>query len=151
MTARSQIALGDLFPEARGGPFAGRAVSGLASDSRKVTQGAVFLAVPGSRADGAAFIPQAVAAGAVAVVGEGKRPAQLDEAIAYVCVPDVRRSLALAAARFYPGQPATIAAITGTSGKSSVADFARQFFAVLGRKSASLGTFGIVTSEGADY
>ena len=151
MNARSEIPLGDLFPEARGGPFAARIVSGLAADSRKVTRGAVFVAVPGSKADGAVFIPEAVAAGAVAVVGEGERPSQLEETVAYVRVPDVRRSLALAAARFYPGQPGTIAAVTGTSGKSSVADFARQFFAMFGRKSASLGTLGIVTSEGAAY
>jgi UDP-N-acetylmuramoyl-L-alanyl-D-glutamate--2,6-diaminopimelate ligase len=150
MTA-SEIALGDLFPEARGGPLAGRPVSGLASDSRKVTQGAIFAAVPGSKADGAAFILQAVASGAVAVVGEAERPSHLDESVAYVRVPDVRRSLALAAARFYPRQPGTIAAVTGTSGKSSVADFARQLFAALGRKSASLGTLGVVTSTGAAY
>ena len=151
MTARPEIALGDLFPEARGGPFADRAVSSITSDSRKATRGAVFVAVPGSKADGAIFIPQAIAAGAVAVVGEAERPSQLHEASAYVRVPDVRRSLALAAARFYLGQPGTVAAVTGTSGKSSVADFARQLFAALGRRSASLGTLGIVTSDGAAY
>jgi UDP-N-acetylmuramoyl-L-alanyl-D-glutamate--2,6-diaminopimelate ligase len=151
MTARFEIALGELFPEARSGPFADRVVSGIAADSRKVMKGTVFVAMPGSKADGAVFIPQALAAGAAAVVGEIERPSQLDEGIAYVRMPDVRRSLALAAARFYPEQPGTIAAVTGTSGKSSVADFARQFFAALGRKSASLGTLGVVTPEGAAY
>jgi UDP-N-acetylmuramoyl-L-alanyl-D-glutamate--2,6-diaminopimelate ligase len=85
------------------------------------------------------------------VVGEGERPAQLDPSVAYVRVPDVRRALALAAARFYPRQPGTIAAVTGTSGKSSVADFVRQLYAALGQKSASLGTLGVVTSDGAAY
>ena len=145
------MTLGDLFPEAQAGGHAGLAVSGLAADSRKVRSGSVFVAVPGTKADGAAFIPQALVAGAVAVVGQGERPAALDPAVAYVRVPDARRALALAAARFHPGQPATTIAVTGTSGKSSVADFARQLFAALGKKSASLGTLGVVTSEGAAY
>jgi UDP-N-acetylmuramoyl-L-alanyl-D-glutamate--2,6-diaminopimelate ligase len=59
--------------------------------------------------------------------------------------------LALAAVRLHQAQPGTIIAVTGTSGKSSVADFARQLFAALGRNSASLGTLGIVTSGGAAY
>jgi UDP-N-acetylmuramoyl-L-alanyl-D-glutamate--2,6-diaminopimelate ligase len=150
MSAHATLTLGDLFPEARG-EAAGRLVSGLAADSRKVTPGAVFLAVPGTTADGTAFTPQAVAAGAAAVVGEGERPSGLDDGVAYVRVPDVRRALALAAARFHLGQPETIVAVTGTSGKSSVADFTRQFFAALGSASASLGTLGVITSKGAAY
>ena len=148
MSARAT--LGDLFPEALGAT-AERAVSGLADDSRKVTPGGVFVGVPGAAADGTAFIPQAVAAGAVAIVGEAERPADLDERVAYVRVPDVRRALALAAARFHPRQPETIVAVTGTSGKSSVADFTRQVFAALGHASASLGTLGVVTQKGAAY
>jgi UDP-N-acetylmuramoyl-L-alanyl-D-glutamate--2,6-diaminopimelate ligase len=151
MNRRSEIALGDLFPEARGGPLEGRLVTGLTSDSRKVTQGSVFVAVPGSKADGAAFIPQAVTAGAAAVVGQAEYPSGADEAIPYVRVPDVRRSLALAAARIFPAQPSTIVAVTGTSGKSSVADFVRQLFAILGHRSASIGTLGVLTSGGAAY
>ncbi|HEX2727529.1 MAG TPA: Mur ligase family protein, partial [Beijerinckiaceae bacterium] len=151
MTASASMPLGELFPEAQESAFAARPIAGLASDSRKVMAGSAFVAVPGSRLDGSAFIPQAVAAGAVAVVGEGERPAGLDEAVAYVRVPDVRRALALAAARLHPRQPGTIVAVTGTSGKSSVADFARQLFAALGRRSASLGTLGVITSQGAAY
>ena len=149
MTRRSPT-LGDLFPEA-GGPEATRPVTGLASDSRKIAPGFVFVAVPGTKADGTSFIPQAVASGAVAIVGEGERPPPLDPAVAYLGTPDVRRALAFAAARFYPRQPETIVAVTGTSGKSSVADFVRQVFARFGRRSASLGTLGVITSEGAAY
>jgi UDP-N-acetylmuramoyl-L-alanyl-D-glutamate--2,6-diaminopimelate ligase len=151
MTGRSANLLGDLFPEAKGSPFAGLAVSGLAFDSRKVTPGSVFVAVPGSKADGAAFIPQAVASGAVAVIGQMERPSSLDAAVPYLQVPDVRRSLALSAARLHPAQPGTVVAVTGTSGKSSVADFARQLFAALGHRSASVGTLGVLTSAGAAY
>ena len=63
----------------------------------------------------------------------------------------MRRALALAASRFYPQQPEKIVAVTGTSGKSSVADFTRQLFAHLGYKSASVGTLGVITSDGAAY
>jgi UDP-N-acetylmuramoyl-L-alanyl-D-glutamate--2,6-diaminopimelate ligase len=55
------------------------------------------------------------------------------------------------AARFYGSQPKTIVAVTGTSGKTSVAEFTRQIFAALGRKAASLGTIGIVKPDGAVY
>ncbi|HZH50632.1 MAG TPA: UDP-N-acetylmuramoyl-L-alanyl-D-glutamate--2,6-diaminopimelate ligase [Microvirga sp.] len=140
--------LGDLLPEAQDGSLP---VAGIASDSRKVRQGSVFFAVPGTKVDGMNFVPQAVAAGAVAVVGEAQRPSELAADVAYVQVPDVRRALALAAMRLHPGQPEKVVAVTGTSGKSSVADFTRQLFAVLGYKSASLGTLGVITSDGSAY
>jgi UDP-N-acetylmuramoyl-L-alanyl-D-glutamate--2,6-diaminopimelate ligase len=97
------------------------------------------------------FVPKAVAAGAVAVVGAPERPASLDPAVAYLRMPDVRRALAKAAARLHPGQPERVVAVTGTSGKSSVADFCRQLFAHLGLRAASLGTLGVITSDGAAY
>ncbi len=66
-------------------------------------------------------------------------------------VPNLRRSLSAAARRFYPGQPETVVAVTGTSGKTSVAAFVRQIWAASGRRAASLGTLGIVAPEGAVY
>ncbi|WP_201833315.1 UDP-N-acetylmuramoyl-L-alanyl-D-glutamate--2,6-diaminopimelate ligase [Microvirga zambiensis] len=143
--------LGDLVAEARGHKEASLSVSKIASDSRKVEQGTLFFAVPGTKVDGMSFVPQALAAGAVAIVGEAARPADLPGHVAYVQVDDVRQALALAASRFYPKQPEKIVAVTGTSGKSSVADFTRQLFAHLGYKSASVGTLGIITSDGAAY
>ena len=143
--------LADLFPEARGIPGGLTPVAGLASDSRKVERGGVFVAVPGAKADGMSFLPQALAAGALAVVSEAGRPDGLDGAVTYLRVPDVRRALALAAARLHPRQPERIVAVTGTSGKSSVADFCRQLFAALGHEAASLGTLGVITSAGAAY
>lgn len=143
------MTLADLFPEAQGTPGASTPVRGLAADSRKVSAGAVFVAVPGTRADGMSFVPQAVAAGAAAVVAEGRGPADLP--VPFLQVEDVRRALALAASRLHPGQPDRVVAVTGTSGKSSVADFARQIFAALGHRSASLGTLGVITSDGSAY
>jgi len=143
------VTLADLFPEAQGTPGAATPVRGIASDSRKASRGSVFVAVPGTKADGMDFVPQAVAAGAAAVVGEGEPPPGM--AVPYLRVADVRRSLALAAARLHPRQPERVVAVTGTSGKSSVADFVRQIFAALGQRSASLGTLGVITSDGAAY
>lgn len=143
--------LGDLIIEVQGREQTNLAVSTIASDSRKVEQGTLFFAVPGTKVDGMSFVPQAVAAGAVAIVGEAVRPSDLPDHVAYVQVNDVRRTLALAAARFYPKQPEKVVAVTGTSGKSSVADFTRQLFAHLGYKSASVGTLGVITSDGKAY
>jgi UDP-N-acetylmuramoyl-L-alanyl-D-glutamate--2,6-diaminopimelate ligase len=144
------FSLGQLFP----GAFpddAERRVAGLAFDSRKVAPGKAFVALAGARADGAQFIADAAARGATAIVSGQARPAGLAPGIAFAEVSDPRRALALAAAIVYPRQPATIVAVTGTSGKSSVAEFTRQIFMALGREAASLGTIGIVTAEGADY
>ncbi|MCJ2138918.1 UDP-N-acetylmuramoyl-L-alanyl-D-glutamate--2,6-diaminopimelate ligase [Methylobacterium sp. E-066] len=126
-------------------------VSALTADSRKVVPGGVFVAVPGTQADGRLFAAQAAGHGAVAVAGEGDRPADLPEAVAWIGVPDARRALALAAARLAGAQPGAVVAVTGTAGKSSVADFVRQILARLGRDAASLGTVGIVTNRGAEY
>ncbi|PSC05087.1 UDP-N-acetylmuramoyl-L-alanyl-D-glutamate--2,6-diaminopimelate ligase [Alsobacter soli] len=142
--------LSDLLPQVSG-PDGERPVAGVTADSRKAAAGFAFFAVPGVKADGLSFAPAAVAAGATAVVGEAARPAGLDPAVAYVQVDDVRRALALAASRMYPRQPATIVAVTGTSGKTSVAEFTRQIFAACGRRSASLGTIGVVAPDGAVY
>ena len=69
----------------------------------------------------------------------------------FVVTPNPRRALALAAARFYPRQPATIAAVTGTSGKTSVAAFTRQIWQRLGHASASIGTIGLVSPKRTVY
>ncbi len=130
---------------------AGPLVTGVTADSRRAGPGVVFFAVPGTKVDGLAFAAQAAAAGAAAVFGEGPRPADMPAATIYVRVPDVRRALALAAAAAHPGQPGTILAVTGTSGKTSVADFTRQILAACGRQAASLGTIGVVAPSGAVY
>jgi len=125
-------------------------IRGLTADSRTVRPGDAFVAVPGTKVDGLKFVPAAVAAGAVAVIAESA-PSALPEAVAIVRVPDARRALALAAAKLFPRQPATIAAVTGTSGKTSVTVFARQIWTALGAQAASIGTIGIVTPQAETY
>ena len=124
-------------------------ILGLTADSRKVKSGDVFVAVPGTKADGLGFAAQAAAAGAAAIVAE-RAPQSLPGAV-FVKVGNARRALALAAARFYPRQPQTIAAVTGTSGKTSVAAFTRQIWSALGHPAASIGTIGVVTPKREVY
>jgi len=130
--------------------FAALELAGIAADSRKVKAGFLFVAIAGAKADGAHFARQAVAAGSVAVAAE-QRPDGLPNAVAFVQVANARRALALAAAAFFPRQPGTIAAVTGTSGKTSVAAFTRQIWSSLGLRAASIGTIGVVSPAGETY
>jgi UDP-N-acetylmuramoyl-L-alanyl-D-glutamate--2,6-diaminopimelate ligase len=124
------------------------AVTGLAVDSRAVKPGDLFFALSGSKTDGARFVDAAIAAGAVAVAGD--HPPQ-GLSVPFVATPNPRRALALAAARFFPLQPAVIAAVTGTSGKTSVAAFTRQIWQRLGHCAASIGTIGLVSPKRTVY
>jgi UDP-N-acetylmuramoyl-L-alanyl-D-glutamate--2,6-diaminopimelate ligase len=125
------------------------AVTGLAVDSRLVKPGDLFFALAGSTTNGARFIDSAIASGAVAVAGD--RPPEGGCRVPFVATPNPRRALALAAAKFYPGQPATIVGVTGTSGKTSVAAFTRQIWQRLGHASASIGTIGLVSPKRTVY
>jgi len=119
-------------------------IKGLTCDSRKVKPGFLFAAFPGERADGREFIPEAVGRGAAAVLAPpGTRIHPPSQAIRLLTVDNPRRIFALMAARFYQNQPATIAAVTGTNGKTSVVTFLRQIWTRLGHQAASLGTLGI--------
>lgn len=123
-------------------------VKGLAVDSRAVKPGDLFFALAGTKTDGSRFIDAAIKAGAAAVAGDR---ALTGIGVPFVVTPNPRRALALAAARFYPRQPATIAAVTGTSGKTSVAAFTRQIWERLGHASASIGTIGLVSQKRTVY
>jgi UDP-N-acetylmuramoyl-L-alanyl-D-glutamate--2,6-diaminopimelate ligase len=121
----------------------------IAADSRKVTPGTLFVAVPGSKADGTAFVEDAVARGAIAIVAEGPVPGDLP--VPVITVGSARRFLALAAARFFAAQPETMVAVTGTAGKTSVASFTRQIWAHAGHAAAMIGTTGVVAPGRNDY
>jgi UDP-N-acetylmuramoyl-L-alanyl-D-glutamate--2,6-diaminopimelate ligase len=126
-------------------------VTGLAVDSRKVREGMLFAALPGSRMHGAEFVSYALRMGAAAVLtdAEGARIAagalEASDA-ALVVAADPREALARAAALWFGAQPETVVAVTGTNGKTSVASFTRQIWAALGRAACNLGTVGV---EGA--
>ena len=123
-------------------------IVGLTADSREVRPGFLFAALPGTKTDGRQFIDDAVRRGAVAVLTDNPKDwsalTQRQPPIFVVADANPRRRLALMAARFYGAQPRTLCAVTGTNGKTSVADFTRQIWRALGHKSASMGTIGIV-------
>ncbi|MFW6027371.1 MAG: UDP-N-acetylmuramoyl-L-alanyl-D-glutamate--2,6-diaminopimelate ligase [bacterium] len=121
-------------------------IAGLTPDSRKVREGWLFAAIPGTQADGARYIPDALAAGASAVLTADGVSLPGGFAAAHLTVPNPRRALALMAARFFAVQPETAVAVTGTNGKTSVAGFVRQIWEALGVPAASVGTLGVIAS-----
>ncbi len=141
--------LSDLGLTARAG--GNPTVTGLAVDSRAVRKGEVFAALPGTRAHGASFVPMALDRGAAAVLtdAEGARlagPAIAAAGAALIVAAEPREALARAAALWFAHQPATMVAVTGTNGKTSVATFTRQIWQALGHAAINIGTTGV---EGA--
>ena len=124
--------------------------SGLTSDSRKVAPGFLFAALAGTKTDGACFVKDAVARGAIAVLGPQELEAEVNAAGAvFIPAANPRAALARFAAAFYGAQPETVAAVTGTKGKSSIVAFLREIWTANGHKAASLGTVGVVGPNGA--
>jgi UDP-N-acetylmuramoyl-L-alanyl-D-glutamate--2,6-diaminopimelate ligase len=113
-------------------------ISGLAYDNRAVTPGTLFFCVPGFTRDGHEFAPDAVARGAVALVGQRRLGLDVPE----VLVADVRRAMAPAAARFYgdPTAQLQVAGVTGTNGKTTTAFVLRALLEADGRQTGLLGT-----------
>lgn len=126
-------------------------VTGVSADSRAVAPGDLFIAIPGNKADGGRYLADAAARGAVAAIAATATERPAGFSIPLLRTPDPRVALATISARVYTGQPETVVAVTGTSGKTSVAEFTRQILAACGRRSASLGTIGVVTSASTAY
>lgn len=148
MTAKTLQTLG---LTATHGPQTDIEIGGICVDSRTCKAGDLFAAVPGSLVHGGTFIQYALRMGASAILtdAEGYGIALKDVgdiAIPVVVAEDPRRALAMAAARFYGAQPATMVAVTGTNGKTSVANFTRQIWELLGYNAVNFGTTGV---EGA--
>ena len=119
-------------------------ITGVTCDSRRVAPGFLFAAIPGTANDGRDYIPDALARGAAAILAPpGTRLPDGYETTPLLDTDNPRRRYALLAARFYPHQPETVAAVTGTNGKTSVASFLRQIWKQAGLKAASAGTLGI--------
>ena len=113
-------------------------IGDLVYDARAAGPGALFFCVPGSRADGHNFAPQAVENGAVALVVE--RPLELD--VPQIVVPDARRAMAPAADEFFghPSEELQIAGVTGTNGKTTTSFLLYSILAAAGRRPGLLGT-----------
>ncbi|WP_027057939.1 UDP-N-acetylmuramoyl-L-alanyl-D-glutamate--2,6-diaminopimelate ligase [Mesorhizobium loti] len=125
-------------------------VTGISSDSRQVKPGVVFFALAGTKADGSAYAADAARRGAVAIVtSKGSSAAGLQ--VPVLAVDDPRLALALSASSFFGKQPEIMVAVTGTSGKTSVAAFTRQIWEQAGYAAASIGTTGVVAPGRNEY
>ncbi len=148
MTSRA-VPLSSLGLTARAG--ANPLITGIAVDSREVREGTLFAAMPGSRLHGGEFIQYALRMGAAAVLTDaaGAEIAAEDLAgsdAALIVSDSPREALARTAALWFGGQPATMIAVTGTNGKTSVSTFVRQIWVEMGLPAVNLGTTGV---EGA--
>ena len=123
-------------------------VTGISSDSRQVKPGVVFFALAGTKADGSTYAADAAQRGAAAIVAGSAIAGLL---VPVLAVDDPRLALALSAARYFGKQPETMVAVTGTSGKTSVAAFTRHIWEQAGYAAASIGTTGVVAPGRNDY
>ena len=126
-------------------------VTGLATDSRSVPDGALFAALPGVNAHGAQFVDQSLAARLGAVLTDRAGAASLRERLGadvppLVVAEDPRQALAFSAALWFEAQPEVVVAVTGTNGKTSVSTFTRQLWQIMGAPAVNIGTTGV---EGA--
>ena len=119
-------------------------ITGVAIDHRQIAPGYLFGAFRGSRFNAEDVIDAAIATGAVAVVARAE--ARVVGAV-HIIAEEPRRSFALAAARFFDRAPAHLVAVTGTNGKTSSVELARQIWRLCGHVSASIGTLGVTTAD----
>ncbi|QQG36078.1 MAG: UDP-N-acetylmuramoyl-L-alanyl-D-glutamate--2,6-diaminopimelate ligase [Micavibrio aeruginosavorus] len=118
-------------------------IEGLSEDSRRIEEGWLFAAFPGSKTDGRRYVEDAMRNGATAILCASARDIVRPPDVAVIEDGNPRRCLAQMAARFYGRQPRHVATVTGTNGKTSTAWFTQQIWENLGIKAASLGTLGI--------
>ncbi|MBO9506051.1 UDP-N-acetylmuramoyl-L-alanyl-D-glutamate--2,6-diaminopimelate ligase [Thalassospira sp. A3_1] len=118
-------------------------ITGLTADSRTVKDGYLFAALSGAKTDGSKYINDAIRLGAAAILAKEGTPKPAAATVPLIPVENPRQRYAQLAARFYGKQPANIAAITGTNGKTSTAVFTEQLWTILGNMSGSIGTLGI--------
>ncbi len=126
-------------------------IGGVTLDSRAVKPGDLFAALPGATRHGADFIAGALERGAAAILTDASGAKMAADALAaasaaLVITENPAEALARAAALWFGAQPATMVAVTGTNGKTSVASFTRQIWTILGHAAINIGTTGV---EGA--
>lgn len=123
-------------------------ITGLTSDSRLVKPGFLFAALDSEKAPGSSYIPSAIANGAALILGKAEY-ASVAGNVKFIADANPNKKFSELAAEFYGPQPAHIAAITGTNGKTSIADFVRQILTATGTKAASMGTLGFIKGNQA--
>lgn len=121
-----------------------QSVTGFAIDHRKIAPGNIFGAFRGAKFNGEDFIEAAISAGAIAIVAHPD--AQVEGAV-HIVDDEPRRLFAQMAARYFTPTPTHVAAVTGTNGKTSIAELTRQLWRMDGFNSASIGTLGVTTAD----
>ena len=121
-------------------------VEGISFDSRKVKKKDAFFAIKGNKTSGIKFINEAASKGASVIVCSQKIK-NIKHKVPLFLVDDTRKSLSEACSNFYKKKPTNIIAVTGTNGKSSVADFFYQILNFNKISAASIGTMGILSKK----
>ena len=121
-------------------------VEGISFDSRRVKKNDIFFAIKGKQTSGVNFINKAIENGA-AVIVVSKKIKNNRFHVPIILAKDVRKSLSEASSNFYKQKPQNIIAVTGTNGKSSVADFFYQILNFNKISVASIGTLGIFSKN----
>ena len=121
-------------------------IKGIAFDSRKVKKGDIFFAIQGNKTKGIKFINEASLKGASVIISD-KKVKYKNNKTPLLLVKDVRKKLTEASSNFYKNKPQNIVAVTGTNGKSSVADFYYQILSINKIQAASIGTLGIISKR----
>ena len=117
-------------------------VKGIAFDSRKVKRGYIFFAIKGNKTSGIKFVNEALLKGASVIISD-KKIKYRNYKTPFFLVKNARKTLTEASSNFYKKKPRNIIAVTGTNGKSSVADFFYQILSMNKVSAASIGTLGI--------
>ena len=121
-------------------------INGLSTDSRSLKKGNIFFAIRGSNLNGELFINDAIKKGAALIVCSQKHKIKVLKT-PIIKVNNVKKVLTYACKKFYTNKPKNIIAVTGTNGKSSVAEFFRQILLLNKKKVASIGTLGIKSNN----
>ena len=116
-------------------------ISGISSDSRKVRKGDLFVSIKGNRYDGNKYIEDAISKGAKVIIYSGSLKRKYKKTI-LIKVSDTRKKLAEISSKYFKKKPKNIIAVTGTNGKTSIADFFHQIFILNKRSVGLIGTLG---------
>lgn len=120
-------------------------INGITNNASSVIPKDMFVAVKGTVNNGENFIPEAIANGASAILKYSYQDEiKIENNILYISTPNVRKAQSQYAAQLFPEQPSTITAVTGTNGKTSVAEFMRQILRMHNINAASIGTLGVI-------
>lgn len=117
----------------------------ICDDSRKASNGSLFVAINGNNSDGKKYIADALSKGAKYVVLEGGEQTHAEDGnVLFIYIKNSRKELAHIASHFFESDLSDIVAVTGTNGKSSTVDIIRQIWTHDRRNAVSVGTLGII-------